>query len=643
MRALSRFFDNLPIERKLLLTSVIPVVALVVFSLVTYRSLQTFSEDQEQLDNIYVVQRAAADYMRLIVDHETGFRGYVLTRQENYLQPYRYAKERIVHVGTLLETMVEEREAQRELIGQVRQEVTQLIADKEVLIGAVKAGRTKGAHDYLDQGVGRTLMLKVREEMGRFDQLERAELNKALTNIKRDRARVGFTVLGGGALVLLLLILTLHLIARSITTPLAALAKAVGTATGGTVPRVPVLDRSDEIGNLTRVMGAMSAQISDHISKIEKSEAELRSSNLSLSESEAKYRSIVDHAPFGIFTTNGMTVTFSNRFNRLLAGLDPDDANEPPGAFRKRIHPEDRERVLREYAEAVAEDRPYETVFRFLHRDGTVRKVLSRRIPIRDDQGRTVMYQGFNVDITALDHMEAQLGRAERLAMLGQVAAGIAHEIRNPLVGIGANVRLLLDEMNPSDPRRADLDVILRETRRLDRIVNQIVEYARPRAVVPTPFSVAELIKETLALLEQPLAAKQIAVKSNISPLLPHLSADRDQVKQVLLNVVQNAIEADPEGGHVEIAASDCPRQGEAGMLIEIRDDGQGISEAEQVHVFEPFFTSGKRGGTGLGLAICRNIIDAHGGNITLESAVGLGTVVRIWMPIGHAPHRRKA
>ena len=206
-----------------------------------------------------------------------------------------------VHVGALLEAMVEGREAQRELIGQVRQEVTQLIADKEAIIGSVQAGRTKGAHDYLERGVGRTLMTKVREEMDRFDQLERAELNKALTNIKRDRARVVLTVLVGGALVLLFLILALHLIARSITTPLSALAKAVGTATGGAVPRVPVLDRGDEIGNLTRVMDAMSAQISDHISKIEKSEAELRSSNLSLSESEAKYRSRRNAAnPFGI-------------------------------------------------------------------------------------------------------------------------------------------------------------------------------------------------------------------------------------------------------------------------------------------------------------------------------------------------------
>ena len=116
-------------------------------------------------------------------------------------------------------------------------------------------------------------MTQIREEMDRFDQLERTLLNEALTKIKQDRSRFSLTILGGGALALVLLILALHLIARSITTPLSALAKAVGTATGRVVPRVPVLERGDEIGNLTRVMGAMSAQISDHIAKLEESEA----------------------------------------------------------------------------------------------------------------------------------------------------------------------------------------------------------------------------------------------------------------------------------------------------------------------------------------------------------------------------------
>src|SRR5438093_1367304 len=148
--------------------------------------------------------------------------------------------------------------------------------------------------------------------------------------------------------------------------------------------------------------------------------------NRDLAASESKYRSIVDHAPFGIFTTKGMALVFNNRYNRALAGLDPDEEGDPE-AIRQSIHPEDRERILSEFSQAVQQNRPYETIFRFLHKDGTVRKVLSRRIPIKDPDGQTMMYQGFNIDITALDQMQARPSRAERLATLGQVAAGITH------------------------------------------------------------------------------------------------------------------------------------------------------------------------------------------------------------------------
>jgi PAS domain S-box-containing protein len=640
MKRLVRFFDNLPIERKLLLASVIPVVALIALSLVTYRSLQAFSEDQEQLDNIYVVQRTASDYMRLIVDLETGFRGYVLTRQESYLQPYRASKERIAHVGTMLESMVAGREAHGELIGQVRGDVMRLIAEKEVLIGAVQAGRTKEAHEYVERGRGRAIMTRIRAGMDRFDQLERAVLNGALAKISRDRSRVSLIVLGGGALALVLLILALHLIARSITTPLAALAKAVGTATGGIVPRVPVLDRGDEIGNLTRVMGAMSAQISDHIAKIEKSKTELRVTNLSLSESEAKYRSIVDHAPFGIFTTKGTAMTFINRHNRMLAGLDPDQDGDPE-AIRQRIHPEDRERVLSEFAAAAEEGRPYETVFRFLHLDGQIRKVLSRRIPIPDGTGAPTRYQGFNIDITALEQMQTQLSRSERLATLGQVAAGIAHEIRNPLVGIGANLRLLLDDTEASSPLRAEMEVILRETKRLDRIVHQIIEYARPQIVTPIRVDVPEFIEETLALLAPPLKTKRMAVTTTVDPAAGSITADRDQLKQVLLNIVQNAIDASRDGGRIVVRVSEAEHHHEPGVMIQVRDEGVGIQPDDLAHVFEPFFTSGKHHGTGLGLAICRNIIEAHGGDISLHSSVGSGTTATIWLPVTQVPLAR--
>ncbi len=636
---MSDLLSNLPIARKLFLASVIPALTVLLLSVLTYRSVTTFSDDEGQLNDIYYSQRLASEYLRLVVDLETGFRGFVLTSQEHYLFPYRTAQDHVLNIGRTLEAQVSAYDDQRALITSVQQLVRQFIDEKETLIDAVKADHPDEARLYIEEGKGRTLMLKIRQDMGRFEHLAQTALNTKLAKLAQDRDTMLMTILGGGLFALICMVAALHLIAHSITTPLERLATAVMAADTHPIPHVPVMTRTDEIGNLSRVMHAMSSAIHSHIAALQLSEANLRQLNQDLAGSEAKYRSIVDHAPFGIFTTRGMTLVFSNRYNSLLAGLDPSEEKDPD-AVRRAIHPEDRERVIEEFAQAVTEGQPYETVFRFLHADGTVRKALSRRIPIRDHSGEVVMYQGFNVDITALDLMQSRLRRAERLATLGQVAAGIAHEIRNPLVGIGSTTSLLLDDTDPTDARRPDLAVILQETKRLDRIVNQIIDYARPREIVAFAFDMAQLVQEVMKVLDEPLTRKQATIRLSAPDAPYSIQADRDQLKQVLLNVLQNAIEASPSGGTITVTLVQQARGVEPGLEVTVADRGTGISPTHLPHVFEPFFTSGKPQGTGLGLAICRNILEAHGGEIALDSEVGRGTTVRVWAPLRQQPLR---
>jgi PAS domain S-box-containing protein len=511
--------------------------------------------------------------------------------------------------------------------------VKHLISEKVELIEAAKRGHRERALQYIEEGRGRTIMVRIRELMVTFDRLEQQRVVTRLGQLSQDRTATLMVILVGGILTFGLVASTLYLIARSIAGPLVTLAKAVGSSPTGSLSGIPVLERKDEIGYLTRGMHQMGVQIQTHIDQVEHSEAVLRVLNDNLSASESKYRGLVDNAPFGIFTTKGTEITFSNRYNQTLAGLDPDHVTDPD-TFRQWIHPEDRERVLHEFAQAVANTQPCETVFRFLHVNGTVRKVLSRRIPIEYGTTQPPVYIGFNIDITALDQMQTRLSRAERLATLGQVAAGIAHEIRNPLVGIGSNAFLLLDEFDASDPRYADLEMILKETKRLDRIVNQIIDYARPRELAPELCPLSDLVDEVVKLLDSTVTAKHLAVTRSLPPTMTRLHADPDQIKQVLLNIFHNAIDASHNGTAIEVTAFEFPRGQNTGMVIKVTDHGVGIPDDALAHVFEPFFTRGKRQGTGLGLAICRNIIESHGGDIQITSEVGKGTSVRIWLPL---------
>jgi PAS domain S-box-containing protein len=624
-----RLFNNLPIAQKLFLAAIIPLMALILLKITTSHMVQTFSQDAQQLNSRYLTQQIAAQYLRLIVDMESGFQGYVLTKQDRYLSPYRAAREEIVAREGELEQLVAGDQNQKQTLHEIRSLAHQLVQDTEALIQIVKAGSRESAMTYLEEGRGLEVMVKIRGLMAEFDRLEQQRITTGLAQMKNEQTATLFVIWVGGLLTLGLMTSALYLIARSITDPLIDFAEVVGaSSSAGSLAAVPALERNDEIGYLSHVMHETSVQIRRYLDQV--------------AESESRYRGLVDHAPFGIFTTKGFNVTFSNRYNQVLAGLDPDE-DVDPAAFHKFIHPEDRDRILSESAQAVASSQPYETVFRFLHANGTTRKVLSRRLPINDTEGAySSHYVGFNIDITVLDELRSELSRAERLANLGRVAAGIAHEIRNPLIGMGSTASLLLEKFPVSDPRYPKLAVILRETKRLDKIVNLIIDYTRPRELVPGLVTFTDLVQEILKLLDLPISNKRIEVTCDVSSELPLVYADRDQLEQVLLNVLQNSIEAVAEGGTVHISAGTLSHDQEADVVIRIRDNGCGIETDAIAHVFEPFFTRGKSRGTGLGLAICRNIIEAHGGDISLTSDVGKGTLVQIFLPLRQGSRMRR-
>lgn len=636
MQALYKFLNSLPILPKLLLIPAVPLLFLLLLGAMLSMDVLTFFHDEERLNERYLIQKTAAQYMRSVADLETAFLGYVITRNDQYFEGFKQRREtlRTFEQELIGRLPKEEDEQFREL----QKAVTKSVAEKERLVDTIKAGSQTEAVRYIQEGKSRELMVEIRTWMRRFDEMEQQTTQQELSALNYDQIRTIFIILAGGVVTLALITLGLAVIARSIVAPLVDLSKAMDTETADSVPKIPELDRKDEIGELTRVMGAMSSRIRQDVEELQHSEYSLKKLNASLSASEAKYRGLVDHAPVGIVMTKGVKVTFSNRYNQQLAGLDP-DKEVAPATFLQRIHPADRSRVLTTFAQAVAEGRPCETIFQFVHEDGVVRKILSRHVPIMDLESSDIVYVGFNIDITALESLQVRLSRAENLATLGQVAAGIAHELRNPLVGIGSTAKVLLDDFEPADAKRKEVEVILAETRRLDRIVNEIVDFARVRRIAPTRVDLTQLVDEVAKLLHPQLEQKHLALKTNLSPMINEVHADRDQLRQVLLNVVHNALEATPDGGSpIQITTDELFREDRPGIMIQVKDAGHGISQELIGQIFQPFVTSGKRSGTGLGLAICKNIIEAHGGDIYASSEVGKGTILGIWMPLEQEP-----
>ncbi len=233
---------------------------------------------------------------------------------------------------------------------------------------------------------------------------------------------------------------------------------------------------------------------------------------------------------------------------------------------------------------------------------------------------------------TSVANSRARMLGAEKLALVGKLAAGVAHEIRNPL----ASIRMWLYSLRKSLAGQADplrkLAVIEEEVGRLAKIVEDFLAFSRPAEPRPGPEDPEGLIRGTVALLAHSAAEKQLALHLDIEAGLPQILVDPDQFRQVLVNLLNNAVEATPAGGWIRIAAGRWTTQDGAGVLFRVRDSGGGIPPEVQAHLFEPFVTT-KEHGTGLGLCIAARLVQQHRGFLALEATGAEGTTFRFWIP----------
>lgn len=226
-----------------------------------------------------------------------------------------------------------------------------------------------------------------------------------------------------------------------------------------------------------------------------------------------------------------------------------------------------------------------------------------------------------------LKAMQAHLLQSEKMAAIGKLAAGVAHEINNPLTGVLTNSSLLLKDFPPADPRHDDLQTIVNETLRCRKIVQGLLDFARQTTPQKQPLNMNQVVEDVLALVRNQAIFRNIAIEVDKDPALPNVMADGDQMRQVVLNIILNAADAMQQGGKLRIASRHDARS--KTVLIKISDTGPGIPEEMKSRLFEPFFTT-KKTGTGLGLAIAYGIVERHRGTLRVESELGRGTTFLI-------------
>lgn len=268
-----------------------------------------------------------------------------------------------------------------------------------------------------------------------------------------------------------------------------------------------------------------------------------------------------------------------------------------------------------------------------LTKDGRRIKINLTRTVLKDKLGKTRGTSAILRDVTEQKRLEQQVIHAEKLAAIGQLTAGLAHEMGTPLNIISGRAEYLLSDNTCQDPCRESLNVIIHQTERMVQLINNLLEFSRPHKAHFAKLDLTEVIEGVLSLLETQLMKSNVKVDMRIAPGLPQIEADYHQLQQVFLNLMLNSVQAMPKGGMIALTVE---TNGERGLIkASVADTGTGITEENLPKIFEPFFTTKDSGqGTGLGLAIVAKIMRDHGGTITAESPRGKGTTFRLTLPL---------
>ncbi|GGG15920.1 hypothetical protein GCM10010913_42430 [Paenibacillus aceti] len=408
-----------------------------------------------------------------------------------------------------------------------------------------------------------------------------------------------------------------YIIAGELIRPIQVILKKVNQLSSGDFKMRIAFGRKDELGVLARQINMMADNLGHYTE-------ELKLKNEENQVIKERLESIINQMADAIHVTdlNGRILEVNKAFEKLygwesseIAGTEldfvPDSCKEERAAWLKQLE----------------EGRPYVLVETTrICKDGRLINVSVSVSPILDEEGEIVSIISISRDMTEHNKMEELLRRAEKLRTVGQLAAGVAHEIRNPLTTLRGFLQL---QQRTGNVNETHTDIMLSELERINMIVSEFLILAKPQAVQFETRDVRYTVGDVISLLDSEAHLHNIEFEHHFSssPLLVH--CEENQLKQVFINVLKNAMEAMPGGGKIILQVSE---EGDHKVAIRVIDQGEGISEERLEKLGEPFYTS-KEKGTGLGLMVSQRIIEGHKGMFEIDSELGKGTIVTITLP----------
>jgi two-component system sensor histidine kinase HydH len=354
-----------------------------------------------------------------------------------------------------------------------------------------------------------------------------------------------------------------------------------------------------------------------------------RAAHTSLSRIKAFSDSLVENMPIGLVAADGKGDLIA--FNQTAEAILGRSAGEALGRKAEEILPGSCREIFRQLAEKGG----------LIEREIDCTVAEGKTIPLEviatalsGEDGSFVGHVLLFRDLTEMERLKQEVARNQRLASLGGLAAGVAHEIRNPLSSIKGFATYFRERYRENAADRETAEVMIREVDRINRVITQLLEFARPMAMNRTPASLQSLIRHSLRTVEGQAREKGVSIESDLPPEIGPVSLDSDRIGQVLLNLCLNSLAAMETGGTLRVSLG---RAGRQTIRIDIADTGAGIRKEDLPRVFDPYFTT-KPSGTGLGLAIVHRIVEAHGGEIRIESETGRGTTVTLLLPEAPLP-----